>query len=320
MNNLILPPHLHQGDKIAIVSPSGKIDRLLLTGAVKRIKSWGLNPILSKHVSGSHGGYSGSIRQRVSDLQRALDDEDIKAILCSRGGYGSVHLLDKLDFTKFSNHPKWLIGFSDITALHNLFQLNGFASLHAPMARHLTVEAEDDFCVLAMKDILLGHFTSETAEAIETTEDGFRYICPSHKHNRKGTCSGILRGGNLAVFTGLIGTPYDIPPQGTILFIEDVGERPHAVERMLYNLKLSGALDNLSGLIIGQFTEYEENNSLGKDLYSAIKDLIKEYDYPVCFDFPVGHTTMNLPMINGAQATLSVESRKVKLNFNLNKQ
>ena len=245
-------------------------------------------------------------------LQEAMDDEEAKVIFCSRGGYGAVHLIGKLDFTKFRQHPKWLIGFSDITALHNLFQQNGFASLHAPMARHLTVEPEDDFCTQALKDILFG-------QALGGTE-AFSYVCPGHKLNHKGEGKGVLRGGNLSVFYGLRGTPYDIPAEGTILFIEDVGERPHAVERMMYNLKLGGVLDKLSGLIIGQFTEYEENKSLGKDLYGALADLVKEYDYPICFDFPVGHVSMNVPLINGAAVTLKVGKKEVKLSFNTERE
>ena len=241
-----------------------------------------------------------------------MDDEKAKIILCSRGGYGAVHPAGKLDFTKFRQHPIWLIGFSDITALHNVFQHNGFASLHAPMARHLTVEPEDDFCTLALKDILFGNKLQE--------ETAFGYTCPAHKLIHKGEGTGILRGGNISVFYGLRGTPYDIPAEGTILFIEDIGERPHAVERMMYNLKLGGILEKLSGLIIGQFTEYEENMSLGKDLYGALADLVKEYDYPICFGFPVGHVTMNVPMINGAQVTLEVGKKEVKLSFNTHKE
>lgn len=308
MDSLIFPPYLQEGDRVIILSPSGKIDKSFLKGAEKRLKSWGLEVVLARHAGGSDGMYAGSIRQRLDDLQDAMDDEKAKVIFCSRGGYGAVHLVGKLDFTRFKEHPKWLIGFSDITALHNLFQQQGFASLHAPMARHLTVEPEDDFCAQALRDILFGNKTQE--------EEGFRYTCPAHKLNHRGTGEGILRGGNLAVFYGLRGTPYDIPAEGTILFIEDVGERPHAVERMLYNLKLGGVLDKLSGLIIGQFTEYEENKSLGKELYGALADVLKEYDYPICFDFPVGHVPMNLPLINGAAVKLEVGKKEVKLSFN----
>ncbi len=317
MSSLIFPPYVEKGDRVIILSPSSKIDKSFLKGAKKRLKSWGLEVVVEKHAGSANGTYAGSIKQRTEDLQNALDDEKAKVILCSRGGYGAVHLVDKLDFTLFRRHPKWLIGFSDITALHNVVQQNGFASLHAPMARHLTVEPDEDFCTSALKDILFGHFQPETANAVQTSKEGFSYVCPGHKLNRKGTAKGILRGGNLSVFYGLRGTPYDIPAEGTILFIEDVGERPHAVERMIYNLKLGGILERLSGLIIGQFTEYEENRSLGKDLYGAIADLVKEYSYPVCFDFPVGHVTMNLPMINGAEVTLETGRKEVKLSYTI---
>lgn len=309
MDKLIIPPYLHEGDKVVILSPSGKIDKSFLKGAVKRLTSWGLHPVLSRHAGSSNGVYAGTVSQRLEDLQEAMDDADTRAILCSRGGYGAVHLVDKLDFTRFKESPKWLIGFSDITALHNLWQKEGFASLHAPMARHLTVEPEDDFCTQALRDILTG--------AIVAPERNFSYTCDAHKLNRRGTAEGILRGGNFAVFNGLRGTPYDIPADGTVLFIEDVGERPHAIERMMYNLKLGGVLERLSGLIIGQFTEYEEKKQLGKELYGALADLVKEYDYPVCFNFPVGHVPMNLPLISGAPVRLEVDKKEVRLTFQL---
>lgn len=309
MDKLIIPPYLHEGDKVVILSPSSKIDKAFLKGAVKRLTSWGLRPVLARHAGSSHGTYAGTVGQRLEDLQAAMDDPDTRAILCSRGGYGAVHLVGKLDFSRFRESPKWLIGFSDITALHNLWQREGFASLHAPMARHLTVEPEDDFCTQALRDILTG--------AAATPAGCFGYTCEPHKLNRRGTAEGTLRGGNFAVFNGLRGTPYDIPADGTVLFIEDVGERPHAIERMMYNLKLGGVLERLSGLIIGQFTEYEEKKQLGKELYGALAELVKEYDYPVCFNFPVGHVPMNLPLINGAPVRLDVDRKGVKLTFEL---
>ena len=146
-------------------------------------------------------------------------------------------------------------------------------------------------------------------------QETFTYTCPAHELNRRGTCRGILRGGNLSVFYGLRGTPWDILPEDTVLFLEDVGERPHAVERMVYNLKLGGVLERLSGLIIGQFTEYEENRSLGKPLYEALADVLRPYAYPVCFNFPVGHVTHNLPLVEGAEVVLEVEKKEVKLSF-----
>lgn len=309
MDKLIIPPYLHEGDKVVILSPSSKIDKSFLKGAVKRLASWGLQPVLARHAGSSSGTYAGTVSQRLDDLQAAMDDPDTRAILCSRGGYGAVHLLGKLDFSRFRESPKWLIGFSDITALHNLWQREGFASLHAPMARHLTVEPEDDFCTQALRDILTG--------AIVAPEGSFSYTCNTHKLNHRGTTEGTLRGGNFAVFNGLRGTTYDIPADGTVLFIEDVGERPHAIERMMYNLKLGGVLERLSGLIVGQFTEYEEKKQLGKELYGALADLVKEYDYPVCFNFPVGHVPMNLPLISGAPVRLEVGKKEVRLTFQL---
>lgn len=301
MNVLKLPPSLHEGDKVVILSPSGKIDRSFLKGAQKRLESWGLRAVLSKHAGSSSGRYAGTIKQRLEDFQAAMDDKEVKAILCSRGGYGAIHIMNKLNFDRFGQHPKWMIGFSDITALHNLFQQNGFASLHAPMARHLTVEPEDDPCTLHLKEILFGNLPA--------------YSVKKHVLNHKGTARGTLRGGNMAVFHGLHGTLYDLPAEGTILFIEDISERPHSIERMMYNLKLGGVLERLSGLIIGQFTEYEEDHSLGKELYRALADMVKEYDYPICFNFPVGHVTNNLPLIEGAEVELTVGKKSVELVF-----
>ena len=309
---MIIPRSLGPGAKIAIVSPSSIIKPQNVYNALPVLRDRGWEPVVSPHAFDRHGSFAGTADNRYSDLAEALTDPEVDAILCSRGGYGAVHLLERLARLPLEDTPKWLIGFSDITALHNVFQHNGFASLHAPMARHLTVEPEDDFCTLALKDILFGNKLQE--------ETAFGYTCPAHKLNHKGEGTGILRGGNISVFYGLRGTPYDIPAEGTILFIEDIGERPHAVERMMYNLKLGGILEKLSGLIIGQFTEYEENMSLGKDLYGALADLVKEYDYPICFGFPVGHVTMNVPMINGAQVTLEVGKKEVKLSFNTHKE
>lgn len=307
MKSLIYPPRLREGDRVIILSPSSKIEKAFLEGASRRLKSWGLTPVLAPHAAGEHGRYAGTVAQRLHDLQAALDDPDARAILCSRGGYGAVHLLEGLDFARFREHPKWLIGFSDITALHNAFQREGFASIHGPMARHLTVEPADDPATQALHDVLFGLHPAGGEE--------FTYTCAAHRLNRTGKCRGILRGGNLSVFYGLRGTPWDIPATDTILFLEDVGERPHAVERMMYNLKLGEVLERISGLIIGQFTEYEENLSLGKALYEALADLVAPYDYPVCFGFPVGHVPLNLPLVCGGEAVLDVRKKEVKLSF-----
>ena len=307
MESLIYPPRLREGDRVIILSPSSKIDKAFLRGAVRRLQSWGLEPVLAPHAGSSHGTYAGTMAQRLRDLQEALDNPQARAILCSRGGYGAVHLVDKLDFTRFRQQPKWLIGFSDITALHNVFQHEGFASLHAPMARHLTVEPDDDPAMLALRDFLFGHYP-------EGRQD-FGVACEAHRLNHRGTARGILRGGNLSVFYGLRGTPWDFPPEGTLLFLEDVGERPHAVERMLYNLRLGGVLRRVSGIVVGQFTEYKETLTLGKPLLDAMADVLDDCRCPVCFDFPVGHVTANLPLVCGAQARLEVGRKEVRLTF-----
>ena len=304
----ILPPALRPGDRVVILSPSSKIDPYFLRGAAERLRSWGLEPVLAEHAAGACGTYAGTADERLADLQQAMDDPTVRAILCSRGGYGAVHLLERLDFTRFARAPKWLVGFSDITALHAACQRAGFASLHAPMARHLTVEPDNDPALRALRDILFGTPHGDTRA-------GAAYACPAHRLNRRGKAEGTLRGGNLSVFYGLRGTPWDFPPEGTLLFLEDVGERPHAVERMLYNLRLGGVLRRVSGIVVGQFTEYKETLTLGKPLLDAIADVLDDCRCPVCFDFPVGHVTANLPLVCGAQARLEVGRKEVRLTF-----
>ncbi len=299
MDTLRFPPFLEKGDKVTILSPSGKIDKNFLLGARKRLESWGLQVVMGKHAAGSSGRFAGTVKQRLADFQKALDDEKVKAIVCSRGGYGAVHLIDKLDFTAFKEHPKWLCGYSDITLLHELFQSEGYASLHSLMARHLAVEPEEDICTQAFKNLLFGQLPD--------------YICGGHKLNRKGKATGMLRGGNLSVLYGLRGTKYDIPAKDTILFIEDIGERPYHIDRMMNNLKLGGVLERLSGLIVGQFTEYEEDLSMGGEVYQLIADAVKEYDYPVCFDFPVGHVKSNYPLVCGSLVELEVTKKVTEL-------
>ena len=297
------PAFLQKGDKVTVISPSSIIEPDILAGGIKCLKSWGLNVSKGRFVRGKYGNFAGTVKQRLGDLQRAMDDPDCKAIFCSRGGYGANNLLAQLDFTKFRQSPKWLIGFSDITALHCRIQSEGFASLHAPMLKHLIEEGADDYCNQAIHDILFGINAQQ------------HYQCKGNPLNHTGKAEGIIRGGNMAVWHGLLGTPYDINPAGTILFVEDVGEKPHAIERMFYNLKLSGFLDKLSGLIICQFTEFEEHKQLGKELYPALADMLKEYHYPICFGFPVGHVPMNLPIIEGAQVELKVSKKEVSLKF-----
>ncbi len=300
MNNLI-PPTLKKHNIVAIVSPSGKICTEYLDGIIKRLRNWDLVPVKGEYAEAEFGRYAGTDSERLSDLQEAMDNPEIKAIFCSRGGYGCVHLLEKLNWKKFKKHPKWIIGYSDITILHSAAQYYGFASLHAPMARHLTETAEDDIATKHLQKILFGEQIS--------------YQLPSHYLNRFGKASGILRGGNFSVLYGLRGTQFDIIPENTILFLEDIGEKPYHIERMLYNLKIGGILEKLSGLIIGQFTDYEEDTEMPLPLYETIASLVSDYDYPVCFNFPVGHVTYNLPMICGSKCSFEVSGSGVELSF-----
>ncbi len=295
-----IPPYLKPGDQVAVVSPASIINPDYVHGVVPVLNSWGLEVQIAPHCLGRSGTYSGTIEERLGDLRDALCNPDVKAILCSRGGYGAVHLLDELREAVAEN-PKWIMGFSDISALHALCVSQGVMSLHAPMCKHLVEESGKDRCSQYMRKILFGEWPEYSEKA--------------HPLNRCGEACGRLVGGNMAVLCGLLATPYDLFRPGAILFIEDVGEAPYKIERMLYNLKLSGRLASLSGLIVGRFTEYNENLGLGGTLYELIRGLVDEYDYPVCFDFPVGHVPDNLPLIEGAEVSFSVSESGVTLSF-----
>lgn len=297
---IIRPPFLTPGDGVAIVAPASMINPAYVKGAAERLASWQLGVVVSPHCLGRSGVYSGTIDERLDDFRKALYSPEVKAILCSRGGYGAVHLLDRLA-DDVARNPKWIIGFSDISALHALCVSRGMMSLHAPMCKHLCEEPADDRCTQYLRQILFGEIPE--------------YCEKPHPMNRRGKARGMLVGGNMAVLCGLIGTPYDIFQPGSVLFIEDIAEPPYKIERMLYQLKLSGKLASLSGLIVGRFTEYTENEGLGGTLYELIGRLVEEYDYPVCFDFPVGHVADNLPLIEGTEVDFSVESQAVRLSF-----
>jgi muramoyltetrapeptide carboxypeptidase len=230
----------------------------------------------------------------------AYQNPDVKAILCSRGGYGVVHLLDKINPELIRNNPKWLIGYSDITALHALSQNCGVASLHAPMARHLAEEDMTDSSIVAFSKILRGQMPDYTFDA--------------HPLNREGECNGVLRGGNLSVLQGLRGTSFDMKAEQIILFIEDIGEKPYQVERMMYNLKMGGFFEKISGLIVGQFTDYEEDIQMHRSLYELIGDVVSKYTFPVAFGFPVGHVTQNMPLLCGCDCLLKI-NKSPSLSF-----
>lgn len=285
------PSTLAEGDTIAIVSPSSIIKPQNVYKALPVLHDQGWKTEVGPHAFDRHGTYAGTDANRLADLSAALTDPAVKAILCSRGGYGAVHILDELAKLPLEDDPKWIIGFSDISALHALMTSRGIASIHAPMAKHIADYGADDPDTASLFAILRG--------------EEVKYTLPYHPGNRTGEAAGLLVGGNLAVIAGLIGTPYDIFAPGRILFVEDVAEPIYKIERIFYQLKLAGILGNLAGLIVGKFTNYsgDEDNS---SMEQMIQRMVADYDYPVVYGAPIGHVHHNIPLICGAGATLTV--------------
>lgn len=295
------PPFLKLNDQAVIVSPSGNINPEYVNNTMEILQEWGLKVSISENALQETGRFSGFVEQRLYDLQEAMDNPEVKLIFCSRGGYGAAHLLEKLDFSAVKDNPKWLVGFSDITALHSAFQSHGIMSIHGPMAKHFSEEGGANLSVLYTKAAVSG--------------DDLNYTIPVEYPflNRLGRATGVLFGGNLSVYTSLLGSKYNKIPRNGILFIEDIGEEPYRVDRMIYQLKLSGVFNKIKGLIVGRFTEYEEDNKMYGSLYESILCAVQEFDFPVCFGFPVGHTRINLPIVMGGKATLTIKKDSVLL-------
>ncbi len=290
------PPYLKAGDKVVIVSPSGSVDQRYIDGAVQALASWQLNPVVSTFARESFGRFSGTDEQRLLDLQQALDDPSVRAILCSRGGYGLIRIIDKLNFDAFVKYPKWLIGFSDITILHAAAIHKGVQSIHSVMARGITENDPEADPVMVLREMLFGKKPDS-------------YLLSPDALNRFGKSRGTLVGGNLSVLYGLRGTKFDIKPKGKILFIEDLSEKLYHIDRMIQNFKLGGILSQLSGLLVGRFTEIEEDASFGKTLEEIIRSAVEEYGYPVAFGFPAGHVDYNMPLIHGAKIKMTVSGK-----------
>jgi muramoyltetrapeptide carboxypeptidase len=295
------PDFLKEGDEVRIISPSGVIDPTLVDGAIILLASWGYKATEGMFTRNALGRFAGNEQERFTDLQQALDDPNVKAILCSRGGYGLAQIIDRIDFSRFVKHPKWVIGFSDVTILHQALLSTGIISLHSAMAKQFTELPAKAEPLVMIENILRGDIPS--------------YKITANKHNRSGIGKGKLIGGNLSVFMGMRGTGYDLPFKNSILFIEDIGEKPYQIDRMMQNLRISGALSQLSGLLIGQFTEYEEDPEMNKTLFQIIADAVKEYNYPVCYNFSAGHVDNNFPLLMGANAELKVTDRGASLSF-----
>jgi len=282
---MIIPPYLQPGDTIAITCPSGYVPAERIIFAKKTLEQWGYKVITGKTVGTEYFYFSDKDDQRLLDLQTFLDDRDVKAILMGRGGYGLSRIIDHIDFSNFIRHPKWICGFSDITVLHNHIHANaGVATLHSPMCGAFKEDNPEEPFLHSLRSALEG------GTAID-------YPIPYNAFNRKGNTQGILTGGNLAMLAHLTGSMSQVDTTGKILFIEDIGEYLYNIDRMLLNLKRAGLFDNIAGLVCGGFTDLQDTERpFGQSVYEIIYDKVKEYDYPVCFDFPAGHQDINFTL------------------------
>jgi len=297
----MLPPFLRSGDQIRLVSPSGSINPEFIDGATKALSCWGLQVTEGRSARSKYGRFAGTKEQRSADLQLALDDPHVKAVLCCRGGYGLSQIIDKTDFSQFIKSPKWLIGFSDITILHNAINNLGIASVHGIMAKHLTESPAGSDQVQRLKETLFGRMPA--------------YNITAQPLNRVGKSHGKLIGGNLSVLMGLRGSQFDLHYKNAVLFIEDISEEPYHIDRMMQNLRFSGALSQISGLVVGQFCDCNEDPLMMQTIAEIISDAVREYDYPVCFNFPAGHVDYNLPLIMGSDVRLEVSADETMLIF-----
>ena len=287
---MIYPRPLKKGDKIAICSPAGRIMPDIVNDAADVLRGEGYRVEIMPHALGESGNYSGTADERYADMRDAFADPEVRLILCSRGGYGVVHNLERLDQLPLADDPKWVAGFSDISALHALMTKKGIVSIHSLMCAGIKRGADDED-IAAFLDILEGGRPV--------------HIFDGHYYDRPGIATGTIFGGNVAVLAELINTPFDFIKPDTILFIEDIAEPIYKIERILYQLRLSGVLGSLKGLIVGQFTDYKPD--LNYDSMEAmIHDMTAEYDYPVAFNAPIGHVDHNVPLVESAKVTLKV--------------
>ena len=296
------PAPLKLGDKIAIVAPASAIDNSKVDSAVTVLRSWGLVPVVSKYALGKRGSYSGTVAERRSDLEWAFESPDIKAIICTRGGYGSYEVLHRMKKGYFNKYPKWFIGYSDITAIHMAMARDGVMSIHGHMCGHLSESGGTDYPSECLRRLLFGEIPE--------------YHCDYYADNHLGEASGLLLGGNFCLVNDLNRTWIDPISKGKdiILFLEDVGETIPRVKRMMYHLKMSGLLNRVKGLIFGEFTEYKPNDDYAT-MEDMLAEVVKEYDIPVAFHFPVGHVDQNVPLVNGSKVTLKVEKSGTTLSF-----
>lgn len=302
---LIQPPYLKAGDTVTIVAPSGVLNNRTkeVNQAKDLLKSWGLHVVVGEHVFKKANHFAGTDTERAEDFQKALDNPNIKAIWCARGGYGTVRMIDKLDYTKYKENPKWIIGYSDITAIHNQLNNEGSESIHAMMCTSLT----DDL------------------SKIENTLDTFKcalfgkdlnYTIGGSSYNKTGHTKASLVGGNLTLLHTMLGSKTSIDTSNKILFIEEIGEYKYHIDRMLQSLKRAGYFENCKGLIVGDMSRMRKNTTpWGTSIEQLILDVVAEYDFPVLFNFPAGHEDDNRALILGRTVELKVGKESSSVIF-----
>lgn len=298
----IKPPYLKQGDTVAIVTPAGFLkDSTAVEKGMALMRSWGLKVVIGEHIYDKHNRFAGKDADRASDLQWAMDTPSIKAIWCARGGYGTVRVLDYLDYSNFMKQPKWIIGYSDITVLHNVMHTKGIETVHGIMASSDS-SFEKSHVVSSLYKALFGKKIS--------------YKIPATVQNRKGSASGQLVGGNLSLVASLLGTPFDLNTKNKIIFLEDIGEYLYRLDRMLMSLKLNGYFNHCNGLIIGGFNNIPKNEpGFGMSIEEIVNDIVGEADFPILFNFPSGHFPENLTLPLGRMVSMKVGKRRSKIVF-----
>lgn len=301
---LIQPEPLKSGDTISILAPSGVLNNFdkKIEKAINIFKSWGLNVVLGNHIYDKNGHFAGTDKNREKDFQKALDNKNIKAIWCARGGYGAVRIIDKLNFDNYLKNPKWIIGFSDITVIHNKLNFLNSESIHAMMITGFEDIGQNNDSLSKLKNVLFG--------------DSLSYSIASNKNNKTGKSEGIIVGGNLTLIQSTIGSKTELKMKDKILFIEEIGEYAYHIDRMLYSLKRAGYFENCKGLIVGQISDVKKNTTdFGRSINELILDVLDEYNFPILFDFPAGHEKTNFPIILGRKVILEVSKSDSKVIF-----
>ena len=301
----VMPTPLKTGDTIAVISPSSVPDSATVAKGCATLRSWGYVPVVGAHALSSYHGFAGTADERATDLLWALRNPSIKAIICSRGGDGAVQVLQRIPLNEFRNHPKWIMGFSDVTALHSAEVAAGVMSIHSSMCDGIAMRGERDSVNMILRKLLQGELPT--------------YQAPAHPLNQQGEATGILVGGNFSVFCGLAGSEYDFlnrADEGLILFIEDTDESMTKVDRMLHQLEIRGVLSKLNGIIVGHFSKYKSPENGFADMYEMLHEYLQHYQIPVCYDFPVGHHSgKNYPMVEGCKVNLKVGQDGTLIQF-----